>query len=317
MTTKYTKDKPCLYCQKPFTPQRKTARFCSSSCKELNHRGCKPRTPKVAKPCKNKNCDQLTKSSVYCSSECKESSKRSRTLQTKWQHFTRSNFGYWLASTCKRSGSVQVLKGWNAETVLAMRTLKRNQFYANGSNNGNPFHYAHLAPCRGEKHLGLFNPRNLMLARADVNLSLSNQEFGHIERICLSDTLPKWDVKASDSVADVLQLANRYLNGLLLRVAQTAPFTPAPKKSDNIVAPMWLEEQTLDLETCRVMNNTRDTKLATDILEARNVIHQESQMLDEWFDNEHTQATESENLDYDLQDLSFQILTNDILVPAF
>lgn len=318
--------KECEYCGDLFAPKRSTARFCKTSCRVNSNKGSTKRKPKESKPCANPTCDEITSGAKYHSHECRKAHTQARTKRRNWNNFLDSNFGLWIASTCKRSGTVEILQGWNKSTVEQMRNLKRTQFYANGIGHGNRFQFAHLSPVNGTGKVGLFNPRNLMLVDGSTNQKLGDTDYGHIEFVNAEDTSSKWDVPKTLSTRKVLMLADKYLKGLFKHVAQVKPFAPRSKSAASR-EPLIDHEAIVDIESLRLASITRDAALANEIRPAWEKVYlQPTQLnddgyyydpdigsfIDEWgFEADADYNADGDYITYAYKDLELSILTND------
>ena len=143
-STKSKKAKLCKHCRNKFTPLRSTGLYCSVSCKSSHHDGKK----------------------------AKALAKRVARRKAK---IPNNSFFHWLASECKRAGTVEILKNTDLSELY---DLRRKTVLASGIVDGQPDRFqtnpnaielSHICPASHEQLVGLLHPRNLVLAPAIFN----------------------------------------------------------------------------------------------------------------------------------------------------
>jgi hypothetical protein len=166
---------------------------------------------------------------LYCSATCRklqfkakkraESKKKGgRRIGDKLIKLSASSFGKYLVREFRRSGTVQILKDHNAESLAELVALKRRCTSAAGYENGEAlgfYELSHIYPVGSSKskNIGLLNANNLTITPKEFNrkhstkLPFCGYQGQHISR----DELElKWKVLDSSSSLDILRLARKY-----------------------------------------------------------------------------------------------------------
>lgn len=184
-----------------------------------------------------------TKKSIYCCREHKEKQqaitrkkerrKNSKSnkdrIQKKFNLLKKSSFGLYLVSQIKRSETVEILRDFNSQTLHELCRIKRKATSFGGFKDGKPnetYHLSHIFSAKGNETLiGTIHPENLVIAPADWNFkhkSIATNSTGRsISKCSLS---PKWKVKKSDSIAEVLGKARAYLGNEFNKFISGAQF---------------------------------------------------------------------------------------------
>lgn len=167
---------------------------------------------------------------LYCSATCRklkfkakkraESKKKgSRRISDKLEKLSSSTFGKYLVREFKRSGTVQILKDHNSESLAELVGLKRRcttaAGYKDGENLG-AFELSHIYPVGSSKskNIGLLNSKNLTIAPKEFNRKHSTKipSCGYQGQYLSKDSLEaKWKVLDSQSSTELLQLARKYI----------------------------------------------------------------------------------------------------------
>lgn len=189
-----------------------------------------------------------TKKSIYCCREHKEKQqaldrkieRRKKTksnkdrISKKFSLLKKSAFGLYLYSQIKRSGTVEILRDFKSQTLHELLRIKRLSTSLSGYKDGIPnekYHLSHIFSAKGnESYIGTIHPENLVIAPADWNLkhkSIATDRTG--KSISKSNLSPKWKVKDSDSIAEVLGKARAYLGSEFNKFISGAQF-PSQKE---------------------------------------------------------------------------------------
>lgn len=167
--TEQQKTKPCKFCQKLFEYKRKTAEFCTDA-----HKKAWQRT----------RTNRLDKQRKY--------------------RFSTSAFTFYLADSCRRSGTIQTLPKTLSE-LEKLHTLYKFSLKANGYGEDDQFSLCHIFPVQHPHYIGSMHAANLCVSYRDLNSKHSNgfvPNAGHkISRLHLS---PQWRVGAEDSKTSVV-----------------------------------------------------------------------------------------------------------------
>jgi hypothetical protein len=189
-----------------------------------------------------------TRKSIYCCREHKDKQqallrKKERRKNTKTNKdriskkfilLKKSSFGLYIYSQIKRSGTVEILRDFNSQTLHELYRIKRMATSFSGYKDGvsnERYHLSHIFSAKGnETSIGTIHPENLVIAPADWNFkhkSIANECTG--KSISKSSLSPKWKVKDSDSIAEVLGKARAYLGSEFNKFISGAPF-PSQKE---------------------------------------------------------------------------------------
>jgi hypothetical protein len=167
---------------------------------------------------------------LYCSATCRklqfkakkraESKKKGgRRISDKLAKLSSSSFGKYLVREFKRSGTVQILKDHNAESLAELAALKRRCTSASGFENGEAlgfYELSHIYPVGSSKskNIGLLNAKNLAITPKEFNRKHSTKlpSCGYQGQHLSRDELDvKWRVSDSSSSLDALYLARKYV----------------------------------------------------------------------------------------------------------
>ncbi|YCH22956.1 hypothetical protein M1D96_05455 [Pseudomonas sp. D1-3] len=168
------------------------------------------------KPCKY--CSQLfefkSAKAEYCSEAHKKAWQRARSKKLDQQRryrFSTSAFVFYLADSCRRSGTVEVLPKTLGE-LEKLHSLYKFSLRANGYGEDDQFSLCHIFPASNPHHIGSMFAENLTVSYRDLNSSHSNgftAGAGHkISRLNLS---PKWLVSKDDTKGSVVSKIVEYL----------------------------------------------------------------------------------------------------------
>jgi hypothetical protein len=186
--------------------------------------------------------------SIYCCREHKEKQqaitrkkerrKNSKSnkdrIQKKFNLLKKSSFGLFLFTQIKRSGTVEILTGFNSQTLKELHRIKRKATSFSSLKDGvsnEDYHLSHIFSAKGnEKSIGTIHPENLVITPANWNFkhrSIATDGTGR--SISKSSLSPKWKVKKSDSIAEVLGKARAYLGSEFNKFISGAQF-PSQKE---------------------------------------------------------------------------------------
>ncbi|WP_146100182.1 hypothetical protein [Limnohabitans sp. TS-CS-82] len=167
---------------------------------------------------------------IYCSREHKDKQQasdrkilrrrktksRKDRLTKKFNQLKKSSYGLYLFNQIRRSGTVEILRGFTSEMLHELNRIKRKATRYSAVKEGTPqedYHLSHVFSAKGnETSIGTIHPENLVITPAKWNLkhkSIATEGTGrHILKSSLS---PKWTVKTNDSPAEILGKARAYL----------------------------------------------------------------------------------------------------------
>ncbi|UCJ18919.1 hypothetical protein K5Q02_11385 [Pseudomonas sp. MM211] len=168
------------------------------------------------KPCRF--CNQLfefkSAKAQYCTEAHKKQFQRARSKKLDDQRkyrFSTSAFIYYLADSCRRSGTIEVLPKTLSE-LEKLFSLYKFSLKSNGYGEDDQFSLCHIFPASHPHYVGTMHAENLTVSYRDLNSSHSNGFIagaGHkISRFSLS---PKWMVGKEDSKTSVVAKIIEYL----------------------------------------------------------------------------------------------------------
>lgn len=187
-----TKKAKCNHCVSLFQPIRAGHLYCSDICRKLEFKAKKRAETKK---------------------------KGSRRIGHKLLKLSTSSFGRYLVREFKRSGTVQILKDHNAESLTKLAALKRRCTSAAGFENGEAlgfYELSHIYPVGSSKSksIGLLNAKNLTITPKEFNRKHSTKipscgyQGQHLSR---GELESKWRVLDSSSSLEILSLARKYI----------------------------------------------------------------------------------------------------------
>jgi hypothetical protein len=182
----------CRYCVSLFKPIRIGHLYCSDTCRKLEFKAKK---------------------------RAESKKKGSRRISDKLVKLSSSSFGKYLIREFRRSGTVQILKDHNAQSLSELATLKRRCTTAAGFENGETlgfYELSHIYPVgkANSKNIGLLNAKNLTITPKEFNRKHSTKipSCGYQGQYLSKDKLEaKWKVLDSQSSTELLQLARKYI----------------------------------------------------------------------------------------------------------
>lgn len=167
---------------------------------------------------------------IYCSREHKDKQqasdrkilRRKKTksrkdrLAKKFNQLKKSSYGLYLFNQIRRSGTVEILRGFTSEMLHELNRIKCKATSYSAFKEGVPqedYHLSHIFSVKGNQtSIGTIHPENLVISPAKWNLkhkSIATEGTGrYIRKSSLS---PKWAVKTNDSPAEILGKARAYL----------------------------------------------------------------------------------------------------------
>ncbi len=180
----------CRHCGGQFRPVRIGHLYCSDTCRKLAF--------------KSKN-------------RAKTQAKKNRRLLEKLKKLANSAFGLYLIKEIRRAGTVEILQGHTAESLVSLVSLRRRCTALGGYEDGEALSYyelSHIYPVNGKERLGLLNPANLAITSKTFNrkhgtkLPVEGYLGSSTPRASL---LIQWKVADSLDSLEVLKLARKYI----------------------------------------------------------------------------------------------------------
>lgn len=170
------KTKPCKHCSQPFKFKRKTAEFCSEYHKKAYS---KARTAKLHK-------------------------------QRKY-NFASSAFTFFLADSCRRSGTIEALPK-TLDELEQLHKVYKFSLKANGYGEDDQYSLCHIFPIQHPHFVGTLSADNLCVSSRSLNSKYSNSFVqGAGRKISRMGLKPKWLVSPDAKKKDVVAMIVEYL----------------------------------------------------------------------------------------------------------
>ena len=182
----------------------------------------------------------------FCSDKCRKSSSRHKVASKRIEKLPLSEEWLFVASECKRAGTVEVMQGHTVETLEQLFSLRNYRYKCYGfdpERKVSRYHLCHIQPVSGNDSVGLLHPHNIF-----VGGSLQNQVHGtksydgiglSISRYSLKQ---KWLVSKEDSDKDVLAKVEKYLGKVLVEYAKKNPI----RISQRLSLAKWIHKNVPD-----------------------------------------------------------------------
>lgn len=164
-----------------------------------------------------KNCKKQFRTTsatkVYCSPVCsRHVANAKRPKVDRIEKARRSAPFYRLALEVKRAGTLEILRGHTAESLLALFKLQSQAFEFNGYGQQRLYELSHVAPANGRHIVGLYVAENLVIAPRGLNNAHGTSHYGnHGVWIARTSLNPKHNVHERERDSDVLDRILAYL----------------------------------------------------------------------------------------------------------
>lgn len=193
----------------------------------------KTKTVRQSRYCKNSECKKQfkvapTSRKLYCKPGCSakvQNKKRPRV--NRLDKARRTPFFFYLARECKRAGTLQVLTGHSAESLVELYEVWKFAFRANQYGARRDFELSHIASVESRSTLGLLCAENLCVSPKSLNKAHGTQYFGHGKKISRTSIVPKHHIYCAEPEGVVLDRVIAYLGEQvvddLVRIAKLQP----------------------------------------------------------------------------------------------
>lgn len=161
----------------------------------------------------------------YCTSVCRKKAHRARQpnkkVENRFAKLAKNTFWRWVIRECREAGTVQVLTGHTAATLLVLHSLSDAMYKCYGWSSNqktNQFNICHIQPRKGGNgYLGLLHPANLFIGCSQMNRGQSNKPVPADAglRIATSTLKRKWAVEQGDTNAAIAELIRAFLGKVL------------------------------------------------------------------------------------------------------
>jgi len=148
---------------------------------------------------------------IYCSAQCKTIATNAKRKVDYTARASNSAFMYYLASEAERAGTLEILRGHTAQSLVELYRVYAYTLRVNDYGDNNAYAISHIAPVRGNGTLGLLHACNLVVTLAPMNLSHATQYFGFGASIPRYDLLHKHAVLKGASRKDTISRIIAYL----------------------------------------------------------------------------------------------------------
>lgn len=181
VTTKAKKrhSRRCIRCSKVFTTPTATKKYCSVQCSRKTANSKRPKVDRI------------------------EKARHSAPF-------------YRLVQECKRAGTLEVLKGHTAQSLLDVIQLQAMAFKCNQYGTARLFELSHIAPVEGQTHIGMYYADNLVLSPQKPNKAHGTSYYGCGRRVARADCHPRHVVHENERDSDVLERLIDYLGKPLI-----------------------------------------------------------------------------------------------------
>ncbi|MGB4075209.1 hypothetical protein [Pseudomonas sp.] len=158
----------------------------------------------------------------YCSTTCRTDSRSSKKVQSRLEKLPRSLFFKWIASECRRAGTIEILKDVDLEALQALHTSKEKTYGYDAEAKKSKYHLCHISPVAGFGTIGLLHHANLFIGG-----SLQNQKHGNKEYkgkgLCIktSSLQSKWYVDNTTTSPQLYKKIQQYLGKKLTAFLRT------------------------------------------------------------------------------------------------
>lgn len=212
---------------------------------------------------KCKHCKSPTSNKKYCSRACQQQHTVKLNKQRALTNFKRTGFGKWLYWNVVRAGTVEIMKGHTTQSLDELFKLYKFMVRSNGYGTArkNLYVLAHLAPVKGSDTIGLLNTSNLMVTDRNLNASMKNDEYGHIETISQHLLSGEYTTYKGESPDGVYHKINTYLNGGLNSWVKLTQLKPTSTKSTEFKETPLGWTDVLYTEVSRLLRATSDPYL--------------------------------------------------------
>lgn len=197
--------KTCTLCNNEFTTSYCTAKYCPT---------CRPKA-------RQKN----------------QKDKRQTTAEKRIQKLPQSEEWMWVATECRRAGTVECLQGVDLVALFAVRKARYNTYGWNKEAKRSKFHLCHIQPVQGDDKVGLLHHLNLFIGNSLPNQIHSNKSYENRGlSIPTSQLKKKWLVSEATSNSEILDKVTKYLGPVLTEYAKVN----AIRKTQRLGLARWI-----------------------------------------------------------------------------
>lgn len=173
-TTKAIRRPRCKHCYKQFRTTSPTKKYCSPACSRQVANNKRPKVDRI------------------------EKARRSAPF-------------YRLVLEVRRAGTLEILRGHTAESLLALFKLQSQSFKFNAYGQQRLYELSHIAAANAPHIVGLYVVENLVIGPRGLNNDHGTAHFGHGVWITRASLNPKHNVHERERDSDVLDRILAYL----------------------------------------------------------------------------------------------------------
>lgn len=170
----------------------------------------KTKPARQSRYCKNPDCKKQfkvapTSRKLYCKSACStkvQIMKRPRV--NRLEKARRTPFMFYLARECKRAGTLEILRGHTAESLVELYGVWKYSFRANQYGGVRDFEISHIAPVESGSSIGLLCAENLCVSPKGLNKAHGTTHFGYGKKISRASIASEHGVRSAEAEKVVL-----------------------------------------------------------------------------------------------------------------
>lgn len=142
---------------------------------------------------------------VYCTRTCKDKAASAKKRVKYVAKATDSEFMRTLAFEASRAGTYEIFTGHTPESVAELYGLYVLKQRANRFGETKDYELSHIAPSQGHDFVGLYHPRNLVVAPKAMNRAHGNRHYGHGLSLDRNKLNPRYMIEKGTPQADIIK----------------------------------------------------------------------------------------------------------------
>ena len=177
---------------------------------------------------KQKQCKQCLQifeyeraSKEFCNNACRVAYNRAKQEVTREKHICRaesSPFFTYLALSCKRAGTLEILHGQTIETLLELHAIYSLRLKANYYRIKGGYQICHIFPVQHNDSIGLLHPANLVVGLKSLNQRHQAKVFDGAGKSLLRAKLePRWKLVGNEKPKAIARQLVEYLGADLVQ----------------------------------------------------------------------------------------------------
>jgi hypothetical protein len=175
----------------------------------------------------------------YCSPSCQSQATSKKRRISQIDRAISSAFLYRLASECERAGTLEILRGHTAESLVELHRAYSYNLRVNDFGEANHYVLSHIAPVKGSGSLGLLRADNIVVTLAAMNNTHATTYYGFGASIPRHDVSHKHDVVKGSSRKNTIERIIAYLgHDVVAEAVKLGKITPTRRHT----LLLWLRE---------------------------------------------------------------------------